>query len=472
MVEIDSHSANARGLPPEELPLIRLAPPGFGFACITMHLMSENSLISESLAQQPDAVFHRMATRLTDSFPDRYLLETQSQFFLPTRYASGGLCKMRPRADQLTEWDWHWDATHKDYAYPYNGWFEVDWQEHRFEIVALGRQEGHCRVIRHYVLGPDKETTRAFFRQVCEWNAEVRGEVLVFDQGAWYKSSDLYESIQSASFDNLILEGSLKEDIQRDISGFFEAENTYRQYGIAWKRGVLFLGPPGNGKTHAVKSVINSLDKPCLYVKSFTAEYRTDQDNIGAVFDRARETAPCILVLEDLDSLLTRSNRSFFLNEMDGFASNDGILTLATTNHPERLDPAILERPSRFDRKYSFNLPELSERARYLEMFSAKLEPALMLSPNGLASVSASTDGYSFAYLKELYISSMMQWISAPGEVAIDQLMVDQSQVLRAQMSQESEIPEIFSEDEGEEGANPMMAMMKAMQRRRMSLRR
>ena len=60
------------------------------------------------------------------------------------------------------------------------------------------------------------------------------------------------------------------------------------------------------------------------------------------------------------------TNRSFFLNEMDGFAANGGILTLATSNHPERLDPAIVQRPSRFDRTYRFDLPAQRERAAYM----------------------------------------------------------------------------------------------------------
>ena len=63
---------------------------------------------------------------------------------------------------------------------------------------------------------------------------------------------------------------------------------------------------------------------------------------ITAVFQKARRHAPCVLIFEDLDSLVTKHKRSFFLNEMDGFAGNDGILALATTNHPEKLDPAIL----------------------------------------------------------------------------------------------------------------------------------
>jgi transitional endoplasmic reticulum ATPase len=69
------------------------------------------------------------------------------------------------------------------------------------------------------------------------------------------------------------------------------------------------------------------------------------------VFDKARQLAPCVLVLEDLDSLINDNNRSFFLNQLDGLQSNDGLLIIGTTNHLNQLDPGLSSRPSRFDRK-------------------------------------------------------------------------------------------------------------------------
>ena len=69
------------------------------------------------------------------------------------------------------------------------------------------------------------------------------------------------------------------------------------------------------------------------------------------VFGKARQLAPCMLILEDLDSLITDQNRSFFLNELDGLEGNDGLLIVGTTNHFDRLDPGLSSRPSRFDRK-------------------------------------------------------------------------------------------------------------------------
>ena len=69
------------------------------------------------------------------------------------------------------------------------------------------------------------------------------------------------------------------------------------------------------------------------------------------VFSKARILAPCVIILEDLDSLINDRNRSFFMNQLDGIAGNDGLLLIGTTNHMDRLDPGLSTRPSRFDRK-------------------------------------------------------------------------------------------------------------------------
>jgi AAA+ superfamily predicted ATPase len=196
----------------------------------------------------------------------------------------------------------------------------------------------------------------------------------------------------------------------------------------------LFIGSPGNGKTHTVKALINKMQQPCLYVKSFKSQYYTDHENIRKVFKQARQSAPCILVLEDLDSLINAENRSFFLNELDGFASNSGLVTLATTNHPDRLDSAIVERPSRFDRKYHFDLPALTERVAYITMWNDTLKDGMRLSDSAVTQIAELTDGFSFAYLKELCVSSMIRWMAAMEPGAMEKMMISQVAGLREQM--------------------------------------
>ena len=137
--------------------------------------------------------------------------------------------------------------------------------------------------------------------------------------------------------------------------------------------------------------------------------------------------------MEDLDSMIDDQSRAFFLNELDGFEMNAGIVVLATTNHPDRLDPAILDRPSRFDRKYYFNLPSAAERLAYIANWSKQLRNELELSERGASHLVRQTEGFSFAYLKELFLSSMMRWVSYRG-ASMDEVIFAQAVQLRKQI--------------------------------------
>lgn len=242
------------------------------------------------------------------------------------------------------------------------------------------------------------------------------------------------EGGQSSSFDDLVLAGELAREIRDDFTAFVEGRAEYERYGVPWKRGVLFVGPPGNGKTHALRASVRLLGLPCLYVQSLRAKYGDEDHNIATVFARARDVAPCCLIFEDLDAMVTSENRSSFLNQLDGFADASGLLTLATTNHPERLDPAILERPSRFDRKYTFALPALAERERYIRAWSDRLDPAMRVSPADQRALADGSEGFSFAYLKELFLSSMLRWMKAREPGAMGAILRAQLATLRAQM--------------------------------------
>lgn len=102
------------------------------------------------------------------------------------------------------------------------------------------------------------------------------------------------------------------------------------------QRGIILHGLPGNGKTISIKSLMRSLSRrsppvPTLYVKSLGRG--ADQDDIREIFDKARETAPCLVVFEDIDSLVSDRVKSFFLNEIDGLEGNDGIMMIGSTNY-------------------------------------------------------------------------------------------------------------------------------------------
>lgn len=108
--------------------------------------------------------------------------------------------------------------------------------------------------------------------------------------------------------------------------------------------------------------------------------------------------------------MVTEKARSYFLNEVDGLESNDGILMIGSTNHLDRLDPAIAKRPSRFDRKYHFKVPNEHERTLYCEYWQQKMakNPSVDF-PEELCPILAKlTKDFSFAYLKELFVTSLL----------------------------------------------------------------
>jgi len=320
---------------------------------------------------------------------------------------------------------------------PENVWFNVLWRGELLEVLLLTWTADSCSERHHWIIAETRQIAEGFLSAVCDWGSEVSGEILVFDGGYWHKNEELFQAITSASFENLLLPADLKREIREDFARFFGSREVYERYRIPWKRGVLLIGPPGNGKTHTVKALINETRKPCLYVKSFKGWYGTDHDRIRQVFKHARKTAPCFVVLEDLDSLIDHNNRSFFLNEMDGFADNTGVVVVATTNHPDKLDPAILDRPSRFDRKYYFRLPSSAGRYAYLKRWRDSVEAELNFSDKALQQVVHRTADFSFAYLKELCLSAMMAWM-AERTTTMDKILHRTAESLRKEIKDKS----------------------------------
>lgn len=396
-------------------------------------------IIEKALCLPISAIPYHVSQQLSTIYPQRGILEGSDPAFNVEAFARADLCTMHPKRVQIyNQSDTSWNPMSKKlYQTLKNGSVKVTWQGNQLDLLLMSWEGNLCAVKYYWILADTKEVAENFFSAVCEWNLQIRREVeiLEFQSGYWSKNPELFKSIKTAIFDNLILEGTLKQDIQNDLTNFFASRETYEAYGVPWKRGILFIGSPGNGKTHTVKAVLNQMQQPCLYVKNFDSDYGIPDDNIYRVFQRGRASAPCILVLEDLDSLINEENRSFFLNELDGFISNEGIVILATTNHPERIDPAIINRPSRFDRKYYFELPAETERIAYIQLWNEQSKQPMRLSDTEISQIAELTDGFSFAYLKELCLSSMMQWMKTRTLGTMGQIMMSQVTVLKQQIS-------------------------------------
>ncbi|KAF2757077.1 P-loop containing nucleoside triphosphate hydrolase protein [Pseudovirgaria hyperparasitica] len=248
--------------------------------------------------------------------------------------------------------------------------------------------------------------TDKLIRTIGEWVTKKANGIWVYD-GYWRKDTSLWEQVQKADWKDVILDEKKKKDLRSVSKKFFDNEDVYKRYGVPWKRGLIFHGPVGNGKTISIKAMMKEMIErgvEALYVKSAPYTY-----NIGDVFNMVRKLAPCLLVLEDIETIVTEQTRSYFFNEVDGLESNDGLLMVASTNYLDRLDPGLSKRPSRFDRKYLFPLPNKEERRLYSLYWYQKLKEQMEFPKSLCSAIAGITAGFSFAYLKEAFVTTLLE---------------------------------------------------------------
>ena len=172
-----------------------------------------------------------------------------------------------------------------------------------------------------------------------------------------------------------------------EVVDFLKNSEKYTKIGAKIPKGVLLVGPPGTGKTLLAKAVAGEAGVP--FFRMSGADFVEMFVGVGAarvrdLFKQAREKAPCIIFIDEIDaigkqrsaSLGGNDEREQTLNqlrvEMDGFDSRSGVIILAATNRAEILDPALL-RPGRFDRQVLVDKPDLEGRLAILKIHSSKL---------------------------------------------------------------------------------------------------
>ncbi len=169
-----------------------------------------------------------------------------------------------------------------------------------------------------------------------------------------------------------------------DVVTYLANPDRYRALGARCPRGVLLVGPPGTGKTLLARAIAGEAGCPVIVAagSDFNEVYvGVGSRRVRQLAKRAREQAPCIVFIDEFDSLggrRGRPNRSGeeevtlnqLLVEMDGMEANDGVVWMAATNRDDMLDPAV-RRPGRFDRVVEVPLPTVTDRAEILRVHAA-----------------------------------------------------------------------------------------------------
>ncbi|WP_370455713.1 ATP-binding protein [Psychrobacillus sp. AK 1817] len=131
----------------------------------------------------------------------------------------------------------------------------------------------------------------------------------------------------------------------------------------------------------------------------------TGSHSIQEVFGIVTRLAPAILVIEDIDSM-PEYTRSVFLNTLDGTQSREGLFIIGTTNYPQKIDPALINRAGRFDRAYEIPSPPQKVRENYLR----KVDKKKIFTEEVLTDIAKRSKGLSVSQLNELYMSIALNW--------------------------------------------------------------
>ena len=215
------------------------------------------------------------------------------------------------------------------------------------------------------------------------------------------------------NFNDVAGEDEAKEELS-EVVDFLKNPGRYTAIGAKIPKGVLLVGPPGTGKTLLAKAVAGEAKVPFFsisgsdFVEMFVG---VGASRVRDLFAQAKKNAPCIVFIDEIDAVGRQrgsglggghDEREQTLNqllvEMDGFGSNEGIITLAATNRPDILDPALL-RPGRFDRRVVVGRPDLRGRIAILRVH-AKNKP---LEPDvDLGTIAKKVPGFTGADLANM----------------------------------------------------------------------
>ncbi|WP_159470690.1 ATP-dependent zinc metalloprotease FtsH [Dyadobacter sp. 3J3] len=200
-----------------------------------------------------------------------------------------------------------------------------------------------------------------------------------------------------------------KEEI-KEIVEYLQFPDKFKKLGAKIPKGALLVGPPGTGKTLLAKAVAGEAGVPFFslsgsdFVEMFVG---VGAARVRDLFKQAKEKAPCIIFIDEIDAVGRSRGRgampgsnderentlNSLLVEMDGFATDSGIIIVAATNRPDVLDPALL-RPGRFDRQISIDKPDVIGREA---IFKVHLKPLKLSVDVDIQKLAAQTPGFAGA---------------------------------------------------------------------------
>ncbi|KAI9102608.1 P-loop containing nucleoside triphosphate hydrolase protein [Phlyctochytrium arcticum] len=272
-------------------------------------------------------------------------------------------------------------------------------------------------------------------------------------------SHEGFESVKpDVSWDAMGGYPDIKKKLLRLVTWPLEQPEAFAKAGVPPPAGILLYGPSGCGKTMLVRALASSTPMNFIAVKGsqiYSKYLGESEATIRRLFASARQLAPCLVFLDELDNVGTRRDwsdeggsgvneriLSTLLNEMDGVSERTGVLVIACTGRPHQIDDALL-RPGRLDHHICIPLPSLLDRRMILESITRLNDDASLLDQEvDLDEIAKITDGFTGADLRTLIRESGIQALrqsTGATSIGLDHILSALKGSIRARDSQMAE---------------------------------
>jgi mitochondrial chaperone BCS1 len=224
------------------------------------------------------------------------------------------------------------------------------------------------------ILGRSNNIFKKIFKEIEILNKVIDNNedltsILVYTDDGWLKTN----KIVKRSLESVILQKNTKKNILDHLDNFIKNKKWYEENGIPYRTGILLDGPPGTGKTSLVKAIAAYLNRPIFYLDAAQSNSMT--------IKKALENVPInsLILIEEIDRIFNplsenkeengvNMGTNLLLNSLDGIVGSENRIIIATTNHKEKLDPALI-REGRFDLKIHIGYLDDETFQEYMKRF-------------------------------------------------------------------------------------------------------
>ena len=301
-----------------------------------------------------------------------------------------------------------------------------------YVLLVQGPDPHEQQVLSVEVAGLATREAQAVLRELDELRSKhnvYRGQLLELVPGL-AECSSVFVALPTER-DEVVLPEPVLRRAERHTVDVAAQRAALRAAGQHLKRRLLLHGPPGTGKTHTMRYLVQQLPGATVLLLSGRSLHL-----IAMLIHLARDLEPAVLVLEDVD--LVAENRDFghgstpvlfeLLDAMDGAASDADLLFLLTTNRADLLEPALAARPGRVDVAVEIDLPDADARRRLFEVYTRGVP--LQVEPSDVAGVVERTEGVTASFLKELLRRAAL--LAATRTPEAEHLAVSATDLVRA----------------------------------------